>query len=475
MPVLNKQLKGSDLCNYDCLESTSIIHPETNTSQILLPDSADTLDSWLGGGGFTAYNNLLEWLQHNYTLEDYSLPIATNNVLGGVKIGQYLNITNEGVVSVDISSLNIPSVTVATSDTTGTLKLGNRTNLNRAFNSDTAITDVNPYYLPLRLDSNGRAGIAIEQSLFTSTQSDWNTTNINAASYIKNKPALSTVATSGNYNDLSNKPIITTYSEFTGSDAGLVPQSTSADQNKYLKGNGSWSTISYNELTDLPDFAAFMKYKGAVSTYSALEAIENPEVGDVYNVQASGMNYAWDGDIWDALGSGINIDTLSNSDHSNTKSYVIKGPGTNTDVYLKGDGTWHSVEPNYKYVVDNSDLVTDEALIVNCLRAGKLFTLIINWNSTAETLQTYITALVSYVDSQFSNTPPPYYIQLRGNSASVLRPTLNFNNKQIYATEGTVSDTPTSSYLCSLGNGGYIYEIHITDIVTIFSRGNTTN
>ena len=42
----------------------------------------------------------------------------------------------------------------------------------------------------------------------TQVQSDWAETNTESVSYIKNKPTLSIVATSGNYNDLLNKPTI---------------------------------------------------------------------------------------------------------------------------------------------------------------------------------------------------------------------------------------------------------------------------
>ena len=41
-------------------------------------------------------------------------------------------------------------------------------------------------------------------------QSDWAETNTESVSYIKNKPTLSIVATSGNYDDLLNKPNMTT-------------------------------------------------------------------------------------------------------------------------------------------------------------------------------------------------------------------------------------------------------------------------
>ena len=42
----------------------------------------------------------------------------------------------------------------------------------------------------------------------TQVQSDWAETDTNSMSYIKNKPELSVVATSGSYNDLTNKPNI---------------------------------------------------------------------------------------------------------------------------------------------------------------------------------------------------------------------------------------------------------------------------
>ena len=42
----------------------------------------------------------------------------------------------------------------------------------------------------------------------TQVQSDWAETNTEAVSYIKNKPSLATVATSGSFNDLTDKPTI---------------------------------------------------------------------------------------------------------------------------------------------------------------------------------------------------------------------------------------------------------------------------
>lgn len=46
------------------------------------------------------------------------------------------------------------------------------------------------------------------------------------------------------------------------------------------------------------------RYKGSVATQSALPASGNT-VGDVYDVQDSGMNFAWNGTAWDALGTYV--------------------------------------------------------------------------------------------------------------------------------------------------------------------------
>ena len=54
--------------------------------------------------------------------------------------------------------------------------------------------------------------------------------------------------------------------------------------------------------------ASAYRYKGSVATYSALPA--NPATGDVYDVQDTGMNYAWNGTAWDALGQLIDTSSL---------------------------------------------------------------------------------------------------------------------------------------------------------------------
>lgn len=54
-------------------------------------------------------------------------------------------------------------------------------------------------------------------------------------------------------------------------------------------------------------------YKGSVATVSALPS-SGVEAGWVYNVEASGMNYAWNGLEWDALGETFSITAITNAE-----------------------------------------------------------------------------------------------------------------------------------------------------------------
>ena len=58
----------------------------------------------------------------------------------------------------------------------------------------------------------------------TQVQSDWAETNTESVSYIKNKPTLSIVATSGSFNDLLDKPVIPTKTSELDNDSGFLTE-----------------------------------------------------------------------------------------------------------------------------------------------------------------------------------------------------------------------------------------------------------
>lgn len=55
--------------------------------------------------------------------------------------------------------------------------------------------------------------------------------------------------------------------------------------------------------------ASAYKFKGSVATVNDLPASGN-ETGDVYDVQSTGVNYAWTGTAWDALGQYVDVSVL---------------------------------------------------------------------------------------------------------------------------------------------------------------------
>lgn len=73
------------------------------------------------------------------------------------------------------------------------------------------------------------------------------------------------------------------------------------------------ATTAESTYAKKTDISGVYKYKGSVATYSALPST-GVSAGDVYNVEADDMNYAWTGTAWDPLGSLFSIDSITNSE-----------------------------------------------------------------------------------------------------------------------------------------------------------------
>lgn len=64
-----------------------------------------------------------------------------------------------------------------------------------------------------------------------------------------------------------------------------------------------------------------LRYKGSVATEADLP--EDAEIGDVYNVEDTGANYAWNGTAWDNLGSSVDLSSYLTID-SAAQTYLTK-------------------------------------------------------------------------------------------------------------------------------------------------------
>ena len=113
-------------------------------------------------------------------------------------------------------------------------------------------------------------------------QSNWNESDTTSKAYIQNKPSLSTVATSGNYNDLSNKPTIPTVNNATltitqgGTTKGTFTANAGTDVTIDLDAGGGSSTdvqingtsITSNGVANIVTNTAYNASSNKIATMS---------------------------------------------------------------------------------------------------------------------------------------------------------------------------------------------------------------
>jgi len=185
-------------------------------------------------------------------------------------------------------------------------------------------------------------------------QSDWNEADSSAVDYIKNKPNLANVATSGSYNDLSNTPNLATvatsgnYSDLSGTPT-LAAVATSGDYAD-LSGtptlatvatSGAASDVSYNNtgtsLTDSNVQSAITSLANNKADSSSLARVATTgESDDVsYNNGSSGLSSSNVRDAIDELAlnlSGKQGTLTAGNNISINSSNVIEADARGVDV-----------------------------------------------------------------------------------------------------------------------------------------------
>lgn len=122
---------------------------------------------------------------------------------------------------------------------------------------------------------------------------DWNATEGDAL--ILNKPTLSTVATSGSYNDLTSKPTIPT----------VDVNKEYVDTQLATKANAS---NVYTKAEVDSKVSSVYRVKGSVASYANLPTVD-VTIGDVYNVSDTGANYVATSTAptWDKLSETVDL------------------------------------------------------------------------------------------------------------------------------------------------------------------------
>ena len=162
-------------------------------------------------------------------------------------------------------------------------------------------------------------------------------------------------------------------------------------------------------------------FRGSVANLEALQAIQDPEAGDVYNIEDTGMNAAWTGEMWDEFGSVVDL-----------SDYMLS-----EDVQAMSIPTVDSILYGGKSAVV-SDLAGLSAMLAND-------------NAEVDVVLSDDVALTSIVTVPAGKK---LNLDLGGNSLSASGIALNVNGGQAVISNGSISSSANTTI--SVNNGGTV-------------------
>ena len=92
--------------------------------------------------------------------------------------------------------------------------------------------------------------------------------------------------------------------------------------NYYTKSQTYAKGETYTKTEVDSKVSAVYKYKGSVASYSNLPST-GLTIGDVYNVEDTGDNYAWTGTLWDKLSGTVDLSNYQSTTICNDVIYLV--------------------------------------------------------------------------------------------------------------------------------------------------------
>ena len=145
-------------------------------------------------------------------------------------------------------------------------------------------------------------------------------------------------------------------------DSGFIDKDVNNLTNYYKKSE----TYTKQEIDS--KVSSVYKYKGTVASYSNLPSTDLT-VGDVYNVESTGDNYAWTGTVWDKLGGDIDL-----------SEYYTK---TQTDNLLEGKADTEDI-PDLTDYVKNTDYAGNDNNVAGLIKVYNAYGIKIDSNGSLQ-------------------------------------------------------------------------------------------
>ena len=148
-----------------------------------------------------------------------------------------------------------------------------------------------------------------------------------------------------------------------------------------LAGYGITDAATKEELEEVEaKLSNVFKYKGSVETYAELLEVQDPEIGDVYNVVETEKNYAWSGEAWDDLGGIVDLSNYWSKDE------LIALTQEDIDEIT---GSASTVESFLKILQDSNEVMLDEDLSFSApVTIDKPFTIDLNGQEIKSVINT---------------------------------------------------------------------------------------
>jgi len=262
---------------------------------------------------------------------------------------------------------------------------------------------------------------------------NWNGKSDFSGSYndLTNKPELF----SGDYNDLTNKPTIPSDTNDLTNGAGFITNAVN-DLTNYYKKN---ETYTQNEIDS--KLSSVYKYKGTVATYNDLP-VTGQIVGDVYNVEDTGANYAWAGLVWDKLGDTVDLSNyVTKTDYANANTGGVIKAG-NYYSYQTYNGYIRATNLSYQNYENtgNNDFI-GKGTLENVIAGKGLQTQYSTMPTASEDLLGKIVQYVGTTDSTYING---YFYKCVSDGQAT--PTYSWEKESTITMNVTYSDNTTATF-----------------------------
>ena len=170
-------------------------------------------------------------------------------------------------------------------------------------------------------------------------------------------------------------------------------------------------------------------FRGSVANLEALQAIENPAEGDVYNIEDTGMNAAWTGEVWDEFGTVADL----------------------TDYMLKEDVQAMSIPTVDSILYGGKNAVVNDIAGLNAM--------ISNSNAVVN-----VTLNDDIAPSQMISVPSgkKLNLDLGGNTIGTSGIALNVNGGELVINNGTIASSNNDAITVNNGGTVTINDVEIT-------------